>query len=575
VRTPRGTIEIEFSDPNANVSVAVDGNNVDIGGLDDPLSLEVGEHELKVRGKGYETYTKKLTITRGKNAPLTVTLQKRKPPEPAPSPTLPPTFENSLGMEFVLVPKGKSWLGGGGGKIGDEEVEIAKDFYLGKYAVTQEEWEKVMQKNPSHFSRTGAGKDAVKDVPDDQLRRFPVEMVSWEDCKEFVTRLNEKTHESGWTYRLPTEVEWEYACRGGPMADRFESMYDFYFDKPKKQLLPDQANFGNGDNGRTCQVGSYKPNRLGLHDMHGNVHQWCDDEARVARGGSKYSPPEYCRAATRFVENKPLHRTNGSGLRLACVAVSKNPKEATSAPPAGATPPPLATAPFDAMQAAAHQEAWAKHLGTKVEIENSLGMKLRLLPPGEFKMGSPPSEADRRGDEIQHRVRITKPFYLGVYEVTQREYQNVMGNNPSHYSPGAAGKDQVRGLDTDQFPVENVSWDDAVEFCRKLSALAAEQTAGRVYRLPTEAEWEYACRAGTTTPFHVGDKLNGQQANYDGQHPFATNGGGPFLGRPTEVGSYAPNPFGLRDMHGNVAEWCWNWHEFLIHVVRPRPTSSS
>jgi formylglycine-generating enzyme required for sulfatase activity/serine/threonine protein kinase len=244
------------------------------------------------------------------------------PAAAAASTKLPATFKNSLGMEFLLVPKGKSWLGGGGGKLGDEEVEISRDFYLGKYTVTQEEWEKVMGKNPSHFSRTGGGKDAVKNISDDQLKRFPVEMVSWEDCRQFVARLNEKKDESGWTYRLPTEMEWEYACRGGPLADRFDTAFDFYFDKPQNELRPDQANFGKGDKGCTCPVGSYQPNRLGLHDMHGNVHQWCDGEARVVRGGSNHSPPGYCRAATRFAGLAAPHRANNTGLRLARVAAS-------------------------------------------------------------------------------------------------------------------------------------------------------------------------------------------------------------------------------------------------------------
>ena len=161
--------------------------------------------------------------------------------------TLPPTFKNSLGMEFVLVPKGKSWLGGGGGKPGDKEVVIAQDFYLGKYEVTQEEWEKVTGLTPSGFSRTGGGKDAVKDISDAELKRFPVENVSWDDAQVFLERLNKREKEAGWVYRLPKEAEWEYACRGGPLSDKLESAYDFYFDKPTNQLLPAQANFGHGD----------------------------------------------------------------------------------------------------------------------------------------------------------------------------------------------------------------------------------------------------------------------------------------------------------------------------------------
>src|SRR4029077_2675724 len=139
-------------------------------------------------------------------------------PEP-----LSPTFTNSLGMEFVIVPKGKSWLGGGKDKLGDKEVEIPADFYLGKYEVTQEEWEKVMGENPSHFSRTGGGKDLVKDIPDADLKRFPVEWVSWDQCQLFVAKLNKLEKETGWVYRLATEAEWECECRGGSGSRKEDS----------------------------------------------------------------------------------------------------------------------------------------------------------------------------------------------------------------------------------------------------------------------------------------------------------------------------------------------------------------
>ena len=181
---------------------------------------------------------------------------------------LPATFVNALGMEFVKVPKGTGWLGGGGGKPGEQKVEFADDFYIGKYEVTQEEWEKVMGNNPSHFSRNGAGKDAVKDIPDADLRRFPVDTVSWDDCRAFAERLNKLLAEPRWVYRLPREAEWEYASRGGSV-DRAESAFDFYFAKPTNTLRPDQANFipdqekGRLGLQRTCKVGSSSRIRWG------------------------------------------------------------------------------------------------------------------------------------------------------------------------------------------------------------------------------------------------------------------------------------------------------------------------
>jgi serine/threonine protein kinase len=188
-----------------------------------------------------------------------------------------PTYKNSIGMEFVIVPKGKSWLGGSKGNVGYDEVVIPADFYLGKYEVTQEEWEKVMRENPSSFSRKGDKKDVVKNITDAELKRFPVEMVSWGQCQLFVAKLNQLEKETGWIYRLPTAVQWEYACRGGPMSNQLDSAFDYYFAKPTNTFLPENANFNNGLN-RTCNVGSYEPNALGLYDMHGNVWEWCLDK---------------------------------------------------------------------------------------------------------------------------------------------------------------------------------------------------------------------------------------------------------------------------------------------------------
>jgi len=172
-----------------------------------------------------------------------------------------------------------------------------------------------------------------------------------------------------------------------------------------------------------------------------------------------------------------------------------------------------------------------------MEATNSIGMKLRLIPAGEFSMGSP--ESDRDDGETQHRVTITKPFYLGETEVTQEQYEKVMGTNPS-------------GFKVPQNPVEQVSWTDAVEFCRKLSLMSAEKAAGHVYRLPTEAEWEYGCRAGTTTAYGFGD--DGSRLGDYGW--FINNSGSDSH----PVGEKKPNAWGLYDMHGNVAEWCQDWY---------------
>jgi formylglycine-generating enzyme required for sulfatase activity len=176
-------------------------------------------------------------------------------------------------------------------------------------------------------------------------------------------------------------------------------------------------------------------------------------------------------------------------------------------------------------------------------ITNSIGMKLTLIPAGEFLMGSPPGEADAEdAEQPQHRVRITKPFYLGVHEVTQSQWQAVMGTTPWN------GEKFVRnGPD---YPAAYVSWIDATEFCRKLST-----KEGRTYRLPTEAQWEYACRAGTTTKYSFGDNESlSDYAWYD------KNAGGANQKYPHAVGLKRPNRWGLYDMHGNVWEWCNDWY---------------
>ncbi len=253
------------------------------------------------------------------------------PPDPkvepaTPGTTLPATFKNEFGMEFVRVPKGTAWLGGEGGNRGDAKVEFRSDFHLGKYEVTQAEWEAVRGKNPSHFTRTGNGRDEVKGVPDADLPRHPVESVSWDDCRAFVAQLNGKVTEPGFVYRLPTAAEWEYACRGGP-CERPASGFDYYLAEPGNAVTTAQANVGVAKTlKRTARVGSYPPNALGLHDMHGNVREWCDDAGRsddgiphkVHRGGGWFNDAVYCRAVSRDSSPATL-RLNGIGLRLARV----------------------------------------------------------------------------------------------------------------------------------------------------------------------------------------------------------------------------------------------------------------
>lgn len=248
--------------------------------------------------------------------------------------------------------------------------------------------------------------------------------------------------------------------------------------------------------------------------------------------------------------------------------------------------PKPAIAPFNADEAKAYQEAWAKYLNVPVEYENSIGMKFRLIPPGEFTMGMTPEEAEAivaltpddpywreqaQSSAPPHRESVIQAYYMGFVEVTQSQYEKIFAANPSCFSAKGAGKDKVTGEDTGQFPVETVSFNEAAEFCIALSKSEnsnphyffsgdefVTSIRGDSYRLPTEAEWEHACRAGTTSPWFHGAQENklGTVAWYG-----VGAGNGNSADRTHRVGQLQANPFGLHDVHGNVWEMCEDWFD--------------
>ena len=491
-------------------------------------------------------------------------------------------------LEMVLIPAGEFKMGSPDSakeanywEKPQHRVRITKPFYLGKFAVTQEQWEAVMGNNPSKFKGP----------------KNPVETVSWEDCQKFLDKLNAKVGSKHGKFVLPTEAQWEYASRAG-------STTRYYFGDDEKQLgeyawyLPNSGN-------KSHPVGEKKPNAWGLYDMHGNVWGWCQDwykdvyykespvddppgptggSNRMVRGGSWLCPAWFCRSADRSYF-EPGFRDPILGLRVSLILAEA--AEPTTAP-------------------------------TK-QITNSIGMKLTLVPSGEFMMGSKESAEetaaffnktcgeDRRhavvfeNEHPQHRVRITRPFYLGTYHVTRGQFRQFVAD--THYKteaetkekPGAWGwsphtkKDgfnekyswRSAGFEqTDEHPVVCVSWDDAVAFCEWLS-----KKEGKTYRLPTEAEWEYACRAGTTTRYSSGDDPEtlakvGNVADAaakekfpDWKYTIKANDGYVFT---APVGCFKPNAFGLYDMHGNAWQWCADRHGVWYYAKSPvdDPTGS-
>jgi|GEM_PF-552760 len=553
---------------------------------------------------------------------------------------VPVEYTNSIGMKFRLIPPGEFLMGSPPEEIaaalklvdpndmrGQESVKseapqhkviLTRPLYLAVNEVTQAEYAQVMGGNPSYHAPTGMGKEAVAGL---DTAQHPVEMVSWNDAIEFSNKLSQQetlkpfylregeilTLQDGTGYRLPSDAEWEYACRGGTTTKCWIG--------DKEADLLQVGWFAENGMGRTHPVGQMRANPFGLCDMHGNVWEWTQDSwvaswysefqnkpamdpqspfavdsMRVVRGSQFWFYSYDSRSSTRHpVETPRVHGDLGFRVTLTIDAVQQELARRVSTKPVTskswhgwpADAPKPAMAPFDAAQAKQHQEEWAAYLKVPVEYTNNIGMKFRLIPPGEFTMGSTPEEIaealkdanfnDKAWPECiqsegpQHKVILTQPVYLGVTEVTQGEYEKVMGVNPSHFAPDGRGKGAVVGLEAARHPVEDVSWNSAAEFCARLgqheklklhdndSVKKITPPEGADYRLPSEAEWEFACRAGTITKYWIGDQVEElAQAGWFG---------GNSRGRTHAVGELKPNPFGLFDIHGNVWEWVqdgWN-----------------
>ncbi len=448
-------------------------------------------------------------------------------------------------MKFAVIPPGQFKMGDGSKTV---DVTVTKAFRLGIHEVTQGQWKAVMGGEP------WKGQDNVKEGAD-----VAASYVSWNDAAEFCRQLTKRERADGRLaadaeYRLPTEAEWEAACRAGTTTK-------YWFLESKIQsFIWFETTARNGGEPHPHTVGLKPANPWGLYEIHGNVMEWCADwhspdvsagtdpvgpasgTMRLLKGGSWSMLGHYCTSGSRFRKD-PSTRSSETGFRVVLQsAVGKGIPPATAVQPNSTSqPPPPAVAPFDEAQAKAHQEAWAKYLGEPVETTNSIGMKLAVIPPGSYTMGSVKTPVD---------VTLNKPFRLGVHEVTQGQYKAVMGSEPWK------GKSNV--LEADDVPASHVTWTDAEKFCRKLTQW--EREAGRIaddaqYRLPTDAEWEWACRAGTTTKYSFGDDA----AQLEQYGWFLGNAWGRNEKYAHAVGRKKPNLWGLYDMHGNVSELCSDW----------------
>ncbi len=421
---------------------------------------------------------------------------------------------NSLGMELVDIPAGAFLMGDGPSAVA---VTLSRRFSLGKYEVTQSQFKKVMSLEP------WAGRANVQSGDE-----YPAVYVDWNEATEFCRRLTVTDHESGKLsaveeYRLPTEAEWEYACRAGT-----KTLFSFGDNESE---MTDFAWFNGNTNTEQYahKIGAKKANPWGLYDMHGNACEWCSDwhdktlsggtdpmgpnsgAGRIGCGGSWAFRPVGCQSASRYC-SAPSDRYDSLGFRVALgqsVPRAKQPVQL---------------------------------------ITNSIGMDLIEIPSGTFQMGN--------GVRATVAVTLTRPFLIGKTEVTQRQFKNVMGTEPWMSRPNIpCGND---------FPAVCLDWNDATAFCAKLTVREQDNAtgpvlrAGEVYRLPTEAEWEYACRAGTQTRFSYGDdeSILGEYAWFDGN----------TQGHAGQVGLKKPNPLGLYDTHGNVWEWCSDWHDSAVLI---------
>ncbi len=447
---------------------------------------------------------------------------------------------------------------GRGDDEGQHQVTLTEGYWIGVFEVTQKQWELITGGNPSyHLGDTR-----------------PVEQVSYNDIRgssagagwpddghavdsdSFIGRLRSKT---GLVFDLPSEAQWEYACRAGTTT-ALNSGKDLMDTETCSNLAEvgrysGNVHDGKGDYTKHTKVGSYPPNAWGLYDMHGNVTEQCLDwygdyetEAvldpkgaewgsdRVERGGAFSSVAMSCRSATRST-SQPSSIGEQHGLRVVVVRPAKYlvVDLTTGESRRSSTPPDLED------DTCRTTELW-----------------LRWIEPGTFTMGSPDGEKGRTSYETQHQVTLTQGFWMGVFEMTQKQWELIAEDYPAYYKGDTRPVEQItyamiRGS------MNNYNWPTNGHDVDSDSVLGKLRTLTWMeFDLPTEAQWEYACRAGTTTPLNSGKELT-NATTCPNLAELGRYKGNQYDGKGLQhvtVGSYLPNAWGLYDMHGNVQEFC-------------------
>ena len=446
------------------------------------------------------------------------------------------TLNNNLNLEMIKCPTGDYLMGSNQNELGynknnelnKTEVNIKNDFYIGKYEITQKQYLSIMGDNPSK----------------NKEENNPVERVTYYNAIEFCNKLNEITKNqrpSGYEFTLPTEMQWEYACRAGTSSS-LNNGKDLSQINGSSDELNEIAWYKANSDSKTHAVGTKKCNNWGIYDMHGNVAEWCIDafigneqaksvtnEAKCAiRGGAYFYEPNKLRSSSRGA-NAPNTLSSGFGFRVALVKnIEDNEKKEEVVIEKKKEP----------------LQAPILKAGEKISVSvNGVKFPLIACPAGEFDMGSLENEAGRANNESISKKIIEQGFYIGKYEITQGQYKAIMGNNPS-ITTG------------DKLPVHNINWLDAEKFCQKLNELTKDKRPTNYeFALPTEVQWEYACRSGYKSSLNNGQNLK-NTSNSDTELNKLGWYDANACGKVQTVGKKIANAWGLHDMLGNVCEWC-------------------